>query len=66
MILNVVYSKSTGEIVVSSDIDEVLIEVNPSEVLDNDLSLSFEVAVDLSQFQLMYEDTITEDGDNNE
>lgn len=66
MILTVVYSKSTGEFAVSSDIDEVLVEVNSSEVLDNDLSLSFEVAIDLSQFQLMYEDTITEDGDNNE
>ena len=65
MILSVVYSKSTGEIVVSSDIDEIAVEVNQNEITDNDSELSFEIAVDVSEFQLMYEEII-EDGNNNE
>ena len=65
MILSVVYSKSTGDIVVSSDIDEIAVEVNQNEITDNDSELSFEIAVDVSEFQLMYEEII-EDGDNNE
>ena len=65
MILSVVYSKSTGEIVVSSDIDEIAVEVNQNEITDNDSELSFEIAVDVSEFQSMYEEII-EDGNNNE
>ena len=65
MILSVVYSKSTGEIVVSSDIDEIAVEVNQNEITDNDSELSFEIAVDVSEFQLMYEEII-EDGNDNE
>lgn len=65
MILSVVYSKSTGEIVVSSDIDEIAVEVNQNEITDNDSEVSFEIAVDVSEFQLMYEEII-EDGNNNE
>ena len=65
MILSVVFSKSTGEIVVSSDIDEIAVEVNQNEITDNDSELSFEIAVDVSEFQLMYEEII-EDGNNNE
>ena len=65
MILSVVYSKSTGEIVVSSDIDEIAVEVNQNEITDNDSEVSFEIAVDVSEFQLMYEEII-EDGNDNE
>ena len=65
MILSVVFSKSTGEIVVSSDIDEIAVEVNQNEITDNDSELSFEIAVDVSEFQLMYEEII-EDGNDNE
>ena len=65
MILSVVYSKSTGDILVSSDLDEIAVEVNQNEITDNDSELSFEIAVDVSEFQLMYEELI-EDGNNNE
>lgn len=51
MILSVVYSKSTGEIVVSSDIDEIAVEVNTNSVQDDSDQLVFEIAVDTSEYE---------------
>jgi hypothetical protein len=65
MILNVVYNKSTGEITLTND-EDVPCVVNENEITDNDLELSFEVAIDLSQYQEFFNDEILEDGDNNE
>jgi len=65
MILNVIYNKSTGEITLTND-EDVPCVVNENETNDNDSKLSFEVAVDLSQYQEIFNDEILEDGDNNE
>ena len=65
MILNVIYNKSTGEIALSND-EDVPCVVNENETNDNDSKLSFEVAIDLSQYQEIFNDEILEDGDNNE
>lgn len=51
MILSVVYSKSTGEIVVSSDIDEIAVEVNTNSIQDGSDQLVFEIAVDTSEYE---------------
>jgi hypothetical protein len=51
MILSVVFSKSTGEIVVSSDIDEIAVEVNTNSVQDGSDQLVFEIAVDTSVYE---------------
>lgn len=64
MILSVVYSKSTGEIVVSSDIDEIAVEVNTNSIQDGSNQLVFEIAVDTSEYEqinnLMDQEEITE------
>jgi len=64
MILSVVYSKSTGEIVASSDIDEIAVEVNTNSIQDGSDQLVFEIAVDTSEYEqinnLMDQEEITE------
>lgn len=64
MILSVVYSKSTGDIVVSSDIDEIAVEVNTNSIQDGSDQLVFEIAVDTSEYEqinnLMDQEEITE------
>jgi len=51
MILTVNYNKSTGEITLSSDIDEILSEVNTGSVEDDSSNLFFEVAIDTTQYE---------------
>jgi hypothetical protein len=51
MILSVVYSKSSGEIVVSSDIDSILVDLNTNSIQDSDDELIFEVAIDTTQYE---------------
>jgi len=65
MILKVNYNKSDGSITVSSDESEVTVEVNTDETTDNATELDFEVAVDLSSYQELFNDDLL-DGDNNE
>ena len=65
MILTVNYNKTTGDITVSVDESEVTVEVNADETTDNATELDFEVAVDLSSYQELFNDDLL-DGDNNE
>ena len=65
MILTVNYNKTTGDITVSSDESEVTVEVNAGETTDNNTELDFEVALDLSAYQELFNDDLI-DGDNNE
>ena len=65
MILTVNYNKTTGDIIVSTDESEVNVEVNVDETTDNATELDFEVAVDLSSYQEIFNDDLL-DGDNNE
>jgi hypothetical protein len=51
MILSVVYSKSTGEIVVSSDIDSIVVDLNTNSIQDDQDQLVFEVAIDTTQYE---------------
>ena len=65
MILTVNYNKTTGDITVSTDESEVTVEVNADETTDNATEVDFEVAVDLSSYQELFNDDLL-DGDNNE
>jgi hypothetical protein len=65
MILNVIYNKSTGEIALSND-EDVPCVVNENEITDNNSELRFEVAIDVSRYQELFNDEILEDGNNNE
>lgn len=66
MILIVNYNKTSGVITLSSNEDEVAVELNQNSVSDSDDNLNFEVALDLSAYQELFNDEILEDGDNNE
>ena len=66
MILIVNYNKTSGVITLSSNEDEVTVELNQNSVSDSDDSLNFEAALDLSAYQELFNDEILEDGDNNE
>lgn len=66
MILTINYNKTSGAITLSSNEDEVTVELNQNSVLDSDDSLDFEAALDLSAYQELFNDEILEDGDNNE
>jgi len=66
MILTINYNKTSGVITLSSDEDEVTVELNQNSVSDSDDSLDFEAALDLSVYQELFKDEILEDGNNNE
>jgi hypothetical protein len=66
MILTVNYNKTSGAITLSSNEDEVTVELNQNSVSDSDDSLDFEAGLDLSVYQELFNDEILEDGNNNE
>jgi hypothetical protein len=66
MILTVNYNKTSGVITLSSNEDEVTVELNQNSVSDSDDSLDFEAGLDLSVYQELFNDEILEDGNNNE
>jgi len=66
MILTVNYNKTSGVITLSSNEDEVTVELNQNSVSDSDNSLDFEAALDLSAYQELFNDETLEDGNNNE
>ena len=50
MIIKVEYNKDTNELVVNGDINAI--ELNANSVVDTDTELSFEIALDTSQYEL--------------
>ena len=56
MIIHVSYNKSTNELNVTGDVD--LITLNSGSIVDDSSNLSFEIAVDTSEYEI---DNIAED-----
>jgi hypothetical protein len=50
MIIKVEYNKDTNELVINGDINAI--ELNTNSVIDTDTELSFEIALDTSQYEL--------------
>ena len=50
MIITVEYNKDTNELVVNGDINTI--ELNTNSIVDTDTELSFEIALDTSQYEL--------------
>lgn len=50
MIIKVEYNKDTNELVVNGDINTI--ELNTNSIVDTDTELSFEIALDTSQYEL--------------
>ena len=64
MIIKVEYDKSDATLTLTKD-DDIVAVINDNTVVDNSNSLSFEIALDVSQYQEQYNEVIV-DGDNNE
>lgn len=50
MIIKVEYNKNTNELVINGDINAI--ELNTNSIVDTDTELSFEIALDTSQYEL--------------
>ena len=55
MIIKINYDKSTKQITVENDIQEIVLLVNDSTIIDTDDKLSFEIAANMSEYQNMFE-----------
>lgn len=55
MILTVNYDKSTGDITVTSDVSSINVDVSANTIDNNDNTLSFEVAIDTSEYEQINE-----------
>ncbi len=50
MIIKVTYNKSTNKVIIDSD--TAITELNTNSIVDDNQQLSFEIAVNISQYQL--------------
>ena len=55
MIIKINYDKSTKQITVENDIQEIVLLVNDSTIIDTYDKLSFEIADNMSEYQNMFE-----------
>ena len=62
MIIKVEYDKTDATLTLTKDDDKVAV-INNNTVVDNSDKLSFEIALDVSQYQKQFNEI---DGDNNE
>ena len=63
MIIRINYNKTTSEITLTKDEDLVNAVINDTTIVDNSDNLSFEIAVDLEEWNNQFDEI---DGDNNE
>lgn len=64
MIIRVEYDKSDATLTLTKD-DDIVAVINDTNIVDNSNTLSFEIALDVSQYQELYNEEIL-DGDDNE
>tara|TARA_R100000231_G_C5324173_1_gene164362 strand:+ start:1355 stop:1546 length:192 start_codon:yes stop_codon:yes gene_type:complete len=63
MIIKIEYDKSNGTLNLTKD-EEIVAVINNDTVVDDSNTLSFEIALDVSQYQEQFNEII--DGNNNE
>ena len=61
MIIKINYNKLTKQIVVSNDIQEIVLSVTDSTIIDTNDELSFEIAAEMSAYQDLFEQNPMED-----
>ena len=61
MIIKVKYDKSTKQITVENDIQEIVLSVTNSTIIDTNDELSFEIAAEMSAYQDLFEQNPMED-----
>jgi len=55
MIIKINYNKLTKQIVVSNDVQEIVLSVTDSTIIDTNDELSFEIAAEMSAYQDLFE-----------
>jgi hypothetical protein len=66
MIIKIKYDKSKKTLVLTKDEDEIVADINDNTIVDDSSNLSFEIALDVSQYQKQFEeDEINIDGNDN-
>jgi|TARA_Y100000310_G_C20206530_1_gene589331 hypothetical protein len=66
MIIRIEYDKSKKTLVLTKDEDKIVADINDNTVVDDSNNLSFEIALDVSQYQKQFEeDEINIDGNDN-
>ncbi len=63
MIIKVEYDKTDATLTLTKD-DDIVAVINDSSIVDNSDTLSFEIALDVSQYQEQFNEAI--DGNDNE
>jgi len=63
MIIKIEYDKTDATLTLTKD-DDIVANINDMSIVDNSDTLSFEIALDVSQYQEQYNEII--DGHNNE
>ena len=58
MIINLTYNKSTGVITVSDDEGDMELVINDSQTVDNDSGLFIELSLNVSAYQLQFEEDL--------
>tara|TARA_X000001382_G_scaffold101255_1_gene75930 strand:+ start:871 stop:1062 length:192 start_codon:yes stop_codon:yes gene_type:complete len=61
MIIKVKYDKSTKQITVENDIQEIVLSVTNSTIIDTNDELSFEIAANMSAYQDLFEPNIEDE-----
>ena len=61
MIIKINYNKSTKQITLSNDIQEIVLSVTDSTIIDTNDELSFEIAAEMSAYQDLFEQNPMED-----
>ncbi len=63
MIIKLEYNKLDGRLNLTKDEDDIVVLINNDTVIDNNKTLSLEIALDVSNYQNQFEEDI--DGNNN-
>lgn len=63
MIIKLEYNKLDGTLNLTKDEGDIVVLINTDTVIDNDKTLSLEIALDVSNYQNQFEEDI--DGNNN-
>ena len=61
MIIKIKYDKSTKQITVENDIEEIVLSVIDSTKIDTDSELSFEISANMSTYQDLFEPNIEDE-----
>ena len=61
MIIKIKYDKSTKQITVENDIQEIVLSVTNSTIIDTNDELSFEIAANMSAYQDLFEPNIEDE-----